>query len=259
MQHESTPGTSPSSPSFSRRTVLEAAALGAGVVAGTAAFGAPQDAAKPVAHTLPDLGYAVDALEPVIGKRIMELHHGKHHAAYVKGLNTALEKYPALAAQSLDTLLANLERVPEDIRTAVRNHGGGHANHTLFWQLMGPPAADTRGAAPSGALADALSATFGDLAKFQEAFEKAGAAQFGSGWVWLTLAKGGKLAVETTANQDTPVSAGREVVLGNDVWEHAYYLTYENRRADYLKAWWQVVDWKAVDARFAAAQQKLGG
>jgi len=240
-----------------RRTLLRGAAVGAALAGSGLAFGArAQDAAAaPKLHTLADLPYAVDALEPVIGKRIMELHHGKHHAAYVKGLNTALEKYPMLAAQDVETVLRNLERVPEDVRTAVRNHGGGHANHTMFWQIMAPKA----GGAPTGELADALTSTFGDFARFQEAFNKAGAGQFGSGWVWLTLAQGGKLAVESTANQDTPLSLGREVIMGNDVWEHAYYLTYENRRADYLTAWWKVVNWPAVTARYAAAKARMKG
>jgi Fe-Mn family superoxide dismutase len=154
-----------------------------------------------------------------------------------------------------ESLLRNLERVPDDIQTKVRNHGGGHANHTMFWQIMAPNA----GGAPSGELADALTSTFGDLARFQEAFNKAGGGQFGSGWVWLTLAKDGKLAVESTPNQDSPLSQGREVIMGNDVWEHAYYLTYENRRADYLTAWWKVVNWPAVAARYAAAQKRLKG
>ena len=237
----------PSTPPLDRRTILKGAVTGAAVVGGALAFGKDlQDAAAPRLHTLPDLPYATDALEPVIGKRIMELHHGMHHKAYVNGLNKALEKHPNLQAQPLDTLLKNLERLPEDIRTAVRNHGGGHANHTLFWSSMGPKG----GGEPKGTFAEALAATFGDFAKFQAAFEARGASVFGSGWVWLVRDAEGKLALESTANQDTPVSQGKRVLLGNDVWEHAYYLTYENRRGEYLKAWWRVVDWTAVEARW---------
>jgi Fe-Mn family superoxide dismutase len=259
MQDNHSPQDRPAPSPLERRTLLKGAAVGAALAGSGLAFGARGQDADAVAaakvHTLPDLPYAADALEPVIGKRIMELHHGKHHAAYVKGLNTALEKYPMLAAQDAETVLRDLDRVPEDVRTAVRNHGGGHANHSMFWQIMGPSA----GGAPTGELASALSSTFGDLAQFQEAFNKAGAGQFGSGWVWLTLAKDGKLAVESTPNQDSPLSQGREVIMGNDVWEHAYYLTYENRRPDYLAAWWKVVNWPAVTERYAAAKARLKG
>lgn len=248
----------PSAPSpLERRTLLQGAALGAALAGSGLAFGAQDaDGVAPMKlHTLADLPYAVDALEPVIGKRIMELHHGKHHAAYVKGLNTALEKAPALATQDIESVLRRLEQVPVEIRPAVRNHGGGHANHTMFWQIMAPNA----GGAPTGELADALTSTFGDFARFQEAFNAAGAARFGSGWVWLTLAKDGKLAIESSANQDTPLSLSREVIMGNDVWEHAYYLTYENRRAEYLTAWWKVVNWPAVTARYTAAKARMKG
>jgi Fe-Mn family superoxide dismutase len=259
MQDSHSPEVRPAQSPLGRRTVLKGAAVGAALAGSGLAFGARAQDADAVAtaklHTLPDLPYAVDALEPVIGKRIMELHHGKHHSAYVKGLNTALEKYPMLAAQDAETVLRGLARVPEEVRTAVRNHGGGHVNHAMFWQIMAPNA----GGAPTGELGDALTATFGDLARFQEAFNKAGAGQFGSGWVWLTLAKDGKLAVETTPNQDSPLSQGREVIMGNDVWEHAYYLTYENRRADYLTAWWKVVNWPAVTQRYTAAKARLKG
>ncbi|MEZ6013817.1 MAG: superoxide dismutase [Planctomycetota bacterium] len=237
-----------------RRTVLRGAAAGAALFGGGLVLpsAAQEGAAKPAPQALPALPYAVDALEPVIGTRIMELHHGKHHAAYVKGINAALDKYPKLAAQDLQDVLRNLARVPEDIRTAVRNHGGGHVNHSMFWEIMGPNA----GGEPNGELGAAITSTFGDFARFKEAFNKAGGGQFGSGWVWLTLDKDGKLAVEATPNQDTPLSLGREVVMGNDVWEHAYYLTYENRRGEYLAAWWNVVNWRAVAARYNAAKAR---
>jgi Fe-Mn family superoxide dismutase len=242
-------------PSPDRRTLLLGAAAGAALV-GTGFAGALQDAASSAA-TLPELPYPADALEPVIGKRIMELHHSKHHAAYVKGLNGALEGHADLAKLAPEDLMRRLDSVPEGIRTKVRNHGGGHVNHSMFWQIMAPPGAGK--SEPEGELADALKSTFGDLARFQEAFNKAGGDQFGSGWAWLTMAKDGKLAVESTANQDTPLSAGKEVVLGNDVWEHAYYLTYENRRGDYLKAWWKVVNWREVADRYGKAKARVEG
>jgi len=254
-----------------RRAALKAAAVGAAFATSglsmAAAACAPRNsdsgpargqdtgAAATAEMTLPALTYSFDALEPVIGKRIMELHHDKHHAGYVKGLNAALAGHPELAAQNVDALLRKLDAAPADIKTALRNHGGGHSNHSMFWQIMGPKG----GGAPKGELADAITSTFGDLARFQEAFNKAGAGQFGSGWAWLTLARDGKLAVEATANQDSPLSQGREVILGNDVWEHAYYLTYENRRAEYLSAWWKVVNWDAVTQRYAAAKKHFAG
>ncbi len=206
-----------------------------------------------MAHELPALPYPHDALEPFINKRTMELHHGKHHAAYVSNLNAALEGHADLAALSIDALLANLDRVPEAIRGAVRNNGGGHANHTMFWQIMGPHTGPNVGGRPEGALATALDAAFGDFDSFKTRFNDAGGKRFGSGWVWVVLGKDGRLDLVTTPNQDTPTSDGAKVIFGNDVWEHAYYLTYENRRADYLKAWWNVVNWKAVADRFAAA------
>lgn len=199
-------------------------------------------------HTLPPLPYANDVLEPHIDAKTMEIHHDKHHGAYVTNLNTALEKAPQLANKSLEDLLKNLDAVPESIRTAVRNNGGGHWNHTQFWQWMSPKG----GGAPSGALADAIKASFGDFEKFKEQFQAAGAARFGSGWVWL-VKEGSKLAIISTPNQDNPLMEGKPApILGNDVWEHAYYLKYQNRRPDYMKAWWNVVNWKEVEKRFAA-------
>jgi Fe-Mn family superoxide dismutase len=176
----------------------------------------------------------------------MELHHGMHHAAYVKNLNAALEKHPALFNKSIDELVRDLASVPDDIRNAVRNNGGGHWNHSLFWTLMGP----NKGGNPKGEIQKAIDSVFGNFEQFKEKFNAAGAGQFGSGWVWLTLSPQKRLEIVATPNQDTPISMGHQVVLGNDVWEHAYYLTYENRRPEYLKAWWNVVDWDAVEARF---------
>jgi len=198
-----------------------------------------------MAYTLPPLPYPTNALEPHIDAQTMEIHHGKHHNAYVTNLNAALEKAPHLAAAKVDDLLRDLNSVPEAIRTAVRNNGGGHFNHSQFWQTMSP----TGGGAPKGKLADAINSAFGDFEKFKEAFQAAGAARFGSGWVWL-LNEGGKLSIISTPNQDNPIMDGKPApILGNDVWEHAYYLKYQNRRPDYLKAWWNVVNWDAVAAR----------
>jgi Fe-Mn family superoxide dismutase len=197
-------------------------------------------------HTLPPLPYAPTALEPHIDAQTMEIHHGKHHAAYVTNLNAALDKAPELKDKPLDELLKNLSAVPEAIRTAVRNNGGGHWNHSQFWKTMAPNA----GGAPSGKLADAINSAFGDFEKFKEQFQAAGVARFGSGWVWL-VKEGGKLAITSTPNQDNPVMDGKPApILGNDVWEHAYYLKYQNRRPDYLKAWWNVVNWAEVGKRF---------
>jgi Fe-Mn family superoxide dismutase len=199
-------------------------------------------------HTLPPLPYATNTLEPHIDAQTMELHHDKHHAAYVTNLNAALEKAPELKDKPLDELLKNLNAVPESIRSAVRNNGGGHWNHSQFWTTMGPNA----GGAPTGKLADAINSAFGDFEKFKEQFQAAGVARFGSGWVWL-VKEGGKLAITSTPNQDTPIMDGKPApILGNDVWEHAYYLKYQNRRPDYLKAWWNVVNWSAVAKRFSA-------
>jgi superoxide dismutase, Fe-Mn family len=199
-----------------------------------------------MAFTLPSLPYAAGALEPHIDKMTMEIHHGKHHAAYVTNLNKALESAPALAGKSLEELLAsNCALVPEAIRTAVRNNGGGHYNHSMFWQIMGP----NSGGAPVGNLSAAINSTFGSFDSFKEKIVAAGLARFGSGWSWL-VKSGGKLEIISTANQDCPLMEGKFPVLGVDVWEHAYYLKYQNRRADYLAGWWNVVNWNEVEKRF---------
>jgi Fe-Mn family superoxide dismutase len=199
-----------------------------------------------MAHTLPALPYPFEALEPHIDTMTMQIHHGKHHAAYVTNLNAALDKHPALHEKTVEALIASLAAVPEDIRTAVRNNGGGHVNHTMFWQIMAPNA----GGAPSGAIADAIASTFGGFDKFKEEFAKAGMGRFGSGWAWL-VEKDGRLAIESTANQDHPSMDGKRAIFGVDVWEHAYYLKYQNRRADYLAAWWNVVNWAEINRRLA--------
>ena len=201
-------------------------------------------------HELPALPYAFDALEPHIDARTMEIHHGKHHAAYVSNLNAALDKHSELFDHSLEALLAELARVPEDIRTAVRNNGGGHANHSFFWPLL----SGSGGGAPSGALADAINSEFGSFDAFKEKFAAAAMGRFGSGWAWLSLDGGSKLVVTSTANQDSPISDGLKPVLGLDVWEHAYYLHYQNRRADYVGAFWNVVDWNRAAQNFADAK-----
>jgi Fe-Mn family superoxide dismutase len=201
-----------------------------------------------MAHSLPPLPYAFDALEPSIDAQTMQIHHGKHHQAYVNNLNAALEKAPELADKSLEDLISNLDAVPEAIRTAVRNNGGGHWNHSFFWTIMGPNA----GGEPSGSLAAAIERVFGGFAKFKEQFNAAGVARFGSGWAWL-VRDGNSLAITSTPNQDNPLMEGKkagDVILGCDVWEHAYYLKYQNRRPDYLNAWWNVVNWREVEKRF---------
>ncbi len=198
--------------------------------------------------TLPTLPYAPEALEPHVDTQTMQIHHGKHHQAYVTNLNAAIEKAPELAAWSLDQLCRDIAKVPESVRTAVRNNGGGHWNHSLFWELMAPNA----GGAPSGALAKAIDTAFGDFAKFRDAFKAAGIGRFGSGWAWLVAAKDGSVAIESSPNQDNPMMDGRHAILGLDVWEHAYYLRYQNRRPDYIDAWWNVVNWGAVAARYDA-------
>jgi Fe-Mn family superoxide dismutase len=197
-----------------------------------------------MAHEFPPLPYDYKALEPHIDEQTMRIHHDKHHGAYVTNLNAALEKHPELQQKSVDDLIRGISSVPEDIRTAVRNNGGGHVNHTMFWQIMGPNA----GGAPTGAIAEAITSSFGGFDKFKEEFKKAGIGRFGSGWAWL-IAGGGKLTIESTANQDSPLMEGKKAVLGVDVWEHAYYLKYQNRRPDYLDAWWNVVNWAEVNKR----------
>jgi len=197
-----------------------------------------------MAHALPPLPYPADALEPHIDKQTMEIHHGKHHAAYVNNLNAALEKHPELQSKSVEELLHGINSVPEDIRTTVRNNGGGHANHTMFWQIMAPKA----GGPPSGAIADAINSSFGNFDAFKDAVNKAGVGRFGSGWAWV-IAQGGKLVIESSANQDSPLMEGKKIVFGVDVWEHAYYLKYQNRRPDYLNAWWNVINWAEVNKR----------
>ena len=200
-----------------------------------------------MAFELPKLPYAVDALEPYIDAQTMTIHHDKHHQAYITNLNGALEKHPDLAKKPLEALLKDLNTVPEDVRMVVRNHGGGTWNHSMFWEVMAPKA----GGAPKGELAKAIDASFKSFDAFKEEFTKAANGRFGSGWAWL-VRRGSGLAVVSTANQDNPYSDGATPILGIDVWEHAYYLKYQNRRADYVTAWWNVVNWDAVATRFAA-------
>lgn len=199
-----------------------------------------------MAYELPALPYAKDALEPHIDATTMEIHHGKHHQTYITKLNAALEGHPDLAAKSIEDLIADIDALPESVRAAVRNNGGGHANHSLFWKLMAPNA----GGQPTGALASAIESTFGSFDAFKEKFEAAGANRFGSGWAWLIKNKEGALEITSTPNQDSPLMSGDTPLLGCDVWEHAYYLNYQNRRPDYLKAFWNVVNWSEVAARF---------
>jgi Fe-Mn family superoxide dismutase len=200
-------------------------------------------------HELPPLPYAFDALEPHIDARTMEIHHDKHHAGYVSNLNAALDKHPELYELSVDELLRDLSRIPEGIRTAVRNNGGGHANHSFFWPLL----SGSGGGAPTGELAAAITSQFGSFDAFKEQFSTAAKTRFGSGWAWLSLDGHGKLVVSSTANQDTPISDGLSPIVGLDVWEHAYYLKYQNRRPDYVAAFWNVISWQQANANFAAA------
>jgi len=202
---------------------------------------------------LPPLPYEYAALEPTIDEATMKLHHDKHHQAYVTNLNGAVEKHPELGSKSPEDLIKDLNAIPEDVRTVVRNNGGGHVNHTMFWQIMKP----NGGGQPMGNIATQIQADFGDFETFKKTFNEATAKQFGSGWGWLVW-KGGKLAVVTTPNQDNPLSQGLYPILGNDVWEHAYYLKYQNKRPDYLAAWWNVVNWDEVNKRFATAQSYKG-
>lgn len=199
---------------------------------------------------LPPLPYPEDALEPYIDARTMSIHHDKHHAAYTNNLNAALEGHADLAGKSIEQLLGDLNALPEGIRMAVRNNGGGFANHNLFWEIMGPDG----GGEPTGGLAEAINKTFGSFDAFKDQFAKAGATRFGSGWAWLYVDGDGSLAVGSTPNQDTPLMEGNTPILGLDVWEHAYYLNYQNRRLDYIAAWWNVVNWNAVAEKFAAAK-----
>jgi len=210
--------------------------------------------ATSVAHTVPALPYDYAALEPFIDAETMHLHHDKHHQAYVNNLNAALEKHPNLAGKSVDDLMRDLAQVPEDIKSTVRNNGGGHSNHSMFWTIMGPANTHGIGGAPSGEIADQIKKDFGDFDAFKKTFNETTAKQFGSGWGWLVFSAG-KLKVITTANQDSPLSQGLYPILGNDVWEHAYYLKYQNRRPDYLAAWWNVVNWAEVNKRFASARK----
>jgi superoxide dismutase, Fe-Mn family len=209
-----------------------------------------QGSAIAASFTLPPLPYEYNALEPYIDAQTMQLHHDKHHGAYVTNLNAALDKHPELKNKTLEYLVKEPNQIPEDIREVVRNNGGGHANHTLFWDSMSPKG----GGKPTGKLAKAIDSTFGSFDKFQQAFETAGTKRFGSGWVWLVKNTQGKLEIITTPNQDSPLTKGASPILGNDLWEHAYYLKYQNRRPEYLKAWWNVVNWPEVTQRFEKAQ-----
>jgi Fe-Mn family superoxide dismutase len=200
--------------------------------------------------TLPPLPYDFAALEPHIDAQTMQIHHGKHHQTYITNLNNALKDHPDLQTKTLEQLITNLDAVPEAIRMVVRNNGGGHYNHSLFWQIMGPGG----GGEPTGAIADAINADLGGYAAFKEAFTKAGLTRFGSGWAWLSVGKDGKLVVSSSPNQDSPLMEGNTPILGNDVWEHAYYLKYQNRRPDYMAAWFNVINWAEVNRRYAAAK-----
>jgi superoxide dismutase, Fe-Mn family len=237
---------------FTRRSFLYG--LGASAIA-TAYASRPAWATheiKPDAtgeFTLPPLPYAFDALEPHIDTRTMQIHHDKHHAAYVKNLNGAIGKYPQLKGKTAETLLQTLNSLPEDIRTTVRNNGGGHVNHSMYWQIMAPKA----GGEPTGEIAAAITKTFGSFAELKKQFNEAGMKRFGSGWAWLVRSQDGKLQVMTTANQDSPLLEGFFPIMGNDLWEHAYYLLYQSRRADYLDAWWNVINWTEVNKRYATA------
>jgi len=199
-----------------------------------------------MAFTLPPLPYDFAALEPHIDARTMEIHHGKHHQTYVNNLNAAIEKAPELSKKSLDDLMRNVSTLPEAVRTPIRNNGGGHWNHSMFWQIMAAKA----GGEPGGKLGQAIKSTFGDFAKFREQFGAAGVGRFGSGWAWL-INTGGKLSITSTPNQDNPLMEGQKAIMGLDVWEHAYYLKYQNRRPDYIQAWWNVVNWTEVEKRFS--------
>lgn len=229
---------------LTRRTLFRATAAAATL------FAAPRLASAQAAgpHSLPPLPYAFDANEPHIDAMTMQIHHDRHHAAYVANINTALKDYPQLATLAPDALLARIAEVPESIRTTIRNSGGGHANHSMFWQIMGG-----KGGAPTGALAAAIDRDLGGLETFKTNFNRSGAGVFGSGWVFVTVTREGKLALAPRPNQDSPLMDGSRVLMGNDVWEHAYYLKYQNRRPDYLAAWWNVLDWQKIAARYDQA------
>lgn len=205
-----------------------------------------------MAHELPALPYPANALEPHIDEQTMNIHHDRHHNTYVTNLNAALESAPNLQSKSVEELISNLDAVPDNIRTAVRNNGGGHANHSLFWKVIGPGG----GGAPTGAVAAAIDSDLGGFDKFKEEFTKAATTRFGSGWAWLVVGKDGKLAVTSTANQDNPLSEGLTPILGLDVWEHAYYLKYQNKRPDYIAAFWNIINWDEVNRRYEAANVK---
>ena len=209
-----------------------------------------QGTAQAAPYTVPPLPYAFDALEPYIDAKTMEIHHDKHHGAYVKNLNAALEGHADLAKLSVEELISKIESVPENIRTAVRNNGGGHANHSLFWKIMKKGG----GGEPKGEIAEAIKSTFGSFNEFKTKFNEAATKRFGSGWAWLQV-KGGKLGIESTPNQDNPLMSGAKPVMGVDVWEHAYYLKYQNRRPEYLEAWWNVVNWDQINQNYAAAKK----
>jgi Fe-Mn family superoxide dismutase len=237
-------------PHLTRRQLLRSAGAGAAALALAPLSALARQTEKPAGFSLPKLPYPYDALEPYIDKQTMEIHHDKHHKAYVDNLNKALGGHPDLLSKDIVSLLRGINSVPENIRQAVINNGGGDANHTMFWNIMAP--ADKSGQ-PAGELADAIKSNFGSLEKLQELVNTAGLQRFGSGWAWLVIDKG-KLSVYSTANQDSPYMAGRTPLLGVDVWEHAYYLKYQNRRADYLKAWWNVVNWREIGKRFAESK-----
>lgn len=232
-----------------RHLMMAATGLVAAAAAPRLAFAQAPAAAPTGPFKLPPLPYPVAALEPHIDAKTMEIHHGKHHQAYVSNLNSFAKDNPKLASMPVPEVLGNLGDVPEAIRTGVRNNLGGHANHTMFWEIMGP-----NGGKPAGEVLAAIDRDLGGMEKFQADFNAAGGRQFGSGWVFVTVSKDGKLAIETRPNQDNPMMDGKRALLGNDVWEHAYYLNYQNRRADYLKAWWNTVNWNKVGERYAAAK-----
>jgi len=234
---------------LTRREAIQRAALLGVAAAFSPGLSTVHGADQMTGFTLPPLGYAFDALEPYIDAQTMQIHHDKHHAAYVANLNKALAGTPSLAGKSVESLLSDLDRIPEGIRTAVRNQGGGHANHTLFWQQL----RKNDGHGPTGELGKAIDSMFGGFAGFQRQFTDAATKQFGSGWAWLTISTNKQLAVESTPNQDTPLSHGRIPLLGIDVWEHAYYLKYQNRRPEYIAAFYQVIDWDVVADRFKKA------